>query len=129
MSLGIIVIHFACEAQRFVSSMRPTIYASTVSCKHIIACPWKYRSYLTTSRAILQTNCEKGSFQIRSSVLFWNQQISQRATVPGQYFMVFLTLLAFRNSFQGALPPAVGQSFFLAGSSPPVIDGPASTAI
>ena len=62
-------------------------------------------------------------------MLFWNCQISQRATVPGWYFIVFLTLPAWRNSFQGALPPMVSQSFLLAGSSSPSVDGPASTAI
>ena len=65
---------------------------------------------------------------MRSSVLFWNWRISQRATVPGQYFLVFLTLPAWRNSFWGALPPMVGQSFLLTGSFPKA-DGPASTAI
>ena len=38
---------------------------------------------------------------MRSSVLFWNCQISQRATVPGWYFLVFFTLPAWRNSFSG----------------------------
>ena len=90
--------------------------------------PWKCKSYLPTSRAISQTSYEKESFLIRSSVLFWNHQISQRATVPGQYFLVFLTLPAWRNSFQGALPPMVGWSFLLTGSSPKA-DGTASTAI
>ena len=129
MSLGIIVTLFACMVQRFASSMRPTVYASAASCKHIIVYPWKCRSFLPTLSAISQTNHEKGSFHIRSSVLFWNWQISQRVTLPGQYFLVFLTLPAFKNSFWGALPPIVGQSFFLAGSSPPDVDGPASVAI
>ena len=75
-----------------------------------------------------RTSHEKGSFLIRSLVLFWNCQISQRATVPGQYFLVFLTFPAQRNSFWGALPPTVGQSFLWTGSSPKA-DGPASTAI
>ena len=66
---------------------------------------------------------------MRSSVLFWNHQISGRATVPGQYFLVFLTLPAWRNSFWGALPPTVGQSFLLAGSSLPKVDGLASAGI
>ena len=66
---------------------------------------------------------------MRSSVLFWNCWISQRATVPGQYFLVFLTLPTWRNSFWGALPPTVGWSFLLAGSSPLDIYGPASAAI
>ena len=129
MSLGIIVTLLACMAQRLASSMGPTIYASAASCRHMIALPWKCRSYLPTSRVILQTSCEKGSFWIRSSVLFWNHQISWRATVPDWYFPVFLTFPAWRNSFQGALPPMVGQNFLLTGSSLPDIDGPASVAI
>ena len=107
--------------------MRPTTYASTASCRHIMALPWKHKSYLPTSRAISQTSHEKGSFLI-SSGLFWNCQISQRATGPDWYFLVFLTLPAWRNSFWGALPPMVGQSFLLTGSSPEA-DGLASTAI
>ena len=91
--------------------------------------PWKCRSYFPTSRAILQTSHEKGSFQIRSSVLFWNCQISQRATVPDWYFQGFLTLLACKNSFQGALPTTVGWTFLQASSSPSNLDGPAFTAI
>ena len=105
MSLGIIVTRFVCMVQRLASSMRLTKYASAASCRHIMALPWKHRSYLPTSRAISWTSREKGSFLIRSSVLFWNCWISQRATVPGQYFLVFLTLPAQRISFQGALPP------------------------
>ena len=128
MSLGIIVTHFAYMVQRLASSMRPTKYASAASCRHIMVLPWKDRSYLPTSRAISWTSHEKGSFLIRSSVLFWNCQISQRATVPGWYFLVFLTFPALRNSFWGALPPTVGQSFLLTGSSPEA-DGPASAAI
>ena len=102
--------------------------ASAASCKHIMVLPWKCRSILPTSWAISWTNCEKGSFLMRSSVLFWNCQISRRATVPGWYFLVFFTCPTLRNSFQGALPPMVGQSFLLAGSSPKA-DGPASAAI
>ena len=49
--------------------------------------------------------------------------------MPGQYFLVFFTLPAWRNSFQEALPPSVGQSFLLTGSSLPKSDGLASTAI
>ena len=108
--------------------MRPTKNASAASCKHIMVLPWKCRSVFPTAWAISQTSHEKGSFLIRSSVLFWNHQISQRATVPGQYFLVFFTFPALRNSFWGALPPTVGQSFLLAGSSPKT-DGLASTAI
>ena len=129
MSLGIIVTLFAWMVQRLVPSMRPTIYTSAASCRHTIALPWKCKPYLPTSRAISQTNCKKGSFWMRSSVFFWNCQISWRATVPGWYFLGFLTLPAWRNSFWGALPPTVGQSFLLAGSSSPDLDGPASVAI
>ena len=100
-SLGIIVTLFACMAQRLASSMRLTTYASAASCRHIVVIPWKCKSYLPTSRAISQTNHEKGSFLMRSSVLFWNCWISQRATVPGWYFLVFFTLPAQRNSFRG----------------------------
>ena len=85
-------------------------------------------SYLPTSRAILQTSHEKGIFQIRSSVLFWNWQILQRALVPGWYIWGLFTFPAFRDSFWGTLPPTVGWSFLLAGSSPPSMDGPASAA-
>ena len=109
--------------------MRSTTYASAASYRHMMALPWKHKSYLPTSRAILQTNCKKGSFLMMSSVLFWNHQIFQRATVPGWYFLVFLTFPAWRNSFQGALPPMVGQSFLLTGSSLPKADGPASVVI
>ena len=62
-------------------------------------------------------------------MLFWNWQVSWRATVPSQYIWVFLTLHAFKNSFWGALPATLGWSFFLAGSSLPNIDGLASAAI
>ena len=113
MSLGMIVTLFACMVQRLASSKRPTIYASAASCGHMMVLPWKHKSYLSTSRAILWTSHEKGSFVMRSSVLFLNCQISWRPTVPGQYSLVFLTFPAWRNSFQGALPPMVGWSFLL----------------
>ena len=113
---------------RLASSKRDTKYASTASCRHMMTLPWKCMSVLPTSWAISRTSHEKGSFRIRSSVLFWYCQISQMATVPGRYLLGFLTLPAFRNSFHGALPPTVGQSFLWAGSSPKA-DGPASTAI
>ena len=128
-SLSIIVTLFTCMAQRLASFMRPTTYASAASCRHMMVLPWKHKSYLPTSRATLQTNCKKGSFLTRSSVLFWNCQISWRATVPGQYFLVFLTFAPWRKSFQGALPPMVGQIFLLTGSSLPKADGLAFTAI
>ena len=118
MSLGIIVTLFAWIAQRLVSSRSPTRYASTASCRHKMAHACNHKSYLPTSRAISLTSHEKGIFQIRSPVLFWNWQISQRATVPSWYFWGFFTWPALRNSFWGVLPPMVGLCFLLAGSSP-----------
>ena len=120
---------FACIAHKLVSSRRPTKYASAASCRVRMVCTWKCMSYLPTSRAISWTKCEKGSLHIRRFVLFWKQWISCRATVPGQYLWGFLTFPALRNSFWRILPPMVGQSFLLTGSSPPDIDGPASAAI
>ena len=98
-------------------------------CLSSLACPWKCISYLPTCMAILQTSHEKGSFQIRSSVLFLNCHILQRATVPGWYLVGFFTWPAHKNSFWGALPPMVGLSFLCAGSSLPDLDGLASAAI
>ena len=62
MSLGIIVTHFTCMAQRLASSMRPTKYASAASCRHIMVLPLKCKSYLPTSLAISWTSHEKGEF-------------------------------------------------------------------
>ena len=130
MSLGIIVTLFACMVTEVgvfhetnyicLCSFLQAYYSAPLEVQVIFA---HFKGYLAW------TNCKKGSFQIRSSVLFWNCQISQRATVPGQYFLVFFTFPAWRNSFWGALPPMVGWSFLLAGSSLPNIDGLASTAI
>ena len=128
MSLGIIVTLFAWMVHRLVSSKRDTKNASAASCRHMMALPWKHMSVLPTSWVISWTSREKGSFQIRISVLFWYRRISWRATVPGRYFLVFFTFPAFRNSFCGALPPMVGWSFLQAGSSPEA-DGLASAAI
>ena len=114
--------------QRLASSKSPTKYASTASYRVKMACTWRCMSYLPTSRAISWTRCEKGSFQINRSVLFWNQWISWTATVLGWYFWGFFTFPAWRKSYQVALPSTVGWSFLLAGSSPPNIDGLASAA-
>ena len=83
---------------------------------------WKPRSCLPTSWAISWTKCEKGCLHMRSSVLFWNWHISWRATVPGQYFW---------GLFSGhrALPPTMGQRFFLACSSPAGSECPVFAAI
>ena len=71
----------------------------------------------------------KGHLCMRSSVLLWNWQILWRATIPSQYFWGLFNMPAVKNSFLGALPPMVGQSFFWAGSSPTDVDGPTSVAI
>ena len=116
-------------AHRLASSRSTTKYASAASCRVKLVHTWKHILYHPTSRAISWTKCEKGSLWIWRSIHFWNQQISQRATISSQYLWCFLPLLAFRNSFWGALPPVVGLSFLWAGSSLSDIDGPTSTAI
>ena len=122
-------MHFVWIAHKLASSRSPTKYASAASWRVKMTCTWKCMSLCPTSRAILQTKHEKGSLGIRRLALFWNWQISWRATVPSQYLWGFFTFLAFRNSFWGALPPTVSQTFLLAGSSTPDIDGLASAAI
>ena len=105
MSLGIIVTLLVCMAQRLASSMRPTKNASAASCRHIMVLPWKCRLVLPTPWAISQTSHEKGSFLIRSSVLFWNCQISWRATVPGWSSWSSLLFPTLRNYFWGLCIP------------------------
>ena len=114
---------------KLVFSRSPTKYDSAASCRVKMAHTCKHMSLCPTSRAISWTKHKKGSLQIRRLVLFWNWQISQRATVPSQYLWGFFTFPAYRNSFWGALPPTVSWSFLLAGSCLPDADGPASTAI
>ena len=122
-------MHFMWIAQRLVSSRSPNKYASAASCMVRMACTWKCMLYLLTSRAISWTRFEKGSLHIRRSTLFWNCQISQRATVPSWYLQGFFTFPTLRSSFWGSFHPKVGQSFLLAGSSLPYIDGSASASI
>ena len=86
-------------------------------------------SIFPTSWAISQADMRKGSLHMRSSVLFWILRISSRATIPSQYLWGIFNFLAFKNCFWGALPPTIGQSFFLASFSPPDIYGPSSVAI
>ena len=62
---------------------------------------WKHRSYFQTSWAIFWIGCKKGCLYMRSSVLFWNWQLSQRATVLGWCFEGFFSMPAFRNSLWG----------------------------
>ena len=117
-SLGIIVTLLACMAHRLVSSKRDTKNASAASCRHMMALPWKHMSVLPTSWAISRTSPEKGSFRIRSSVLFWYRQISWRATVPGWYFLVFLTFPAFQEFLLWGLA-SNGRMEFPSGRLPP----------
>ena len=107
------VTRLACIAQRFVSSKRPTRYASAASCTARTADAWKRRSPLK-SCAISRTRRWNGSLRMRSSVDFWYLRISRSATVPGLYLWGFLTppvagadfLAAFVAScLRGALPP------------------------
>ena len=107
MSLGIIVTHFAWIGHRSASSRSPNKCASAASCRVKMACTWKHMSHLPTSRAISWTKHEKGNLWINRFVLFWNQQISQRATIPSWYLQGFFTLPALRNSFHGAFPPTL----------------------
>ena len=100
-------------AQRFASSMRPTIYATAASCRHIIVHPWKGISYLPTCMAISWTSHEKGSFRIKSSVLFWNHCISWRATVPGRYLLGFFYLACLQEFLLGGFA-SHGRSELLA---------------
>ena len=123
------VMHFMWIAERLASSRSPTNYAPAASCRVNMVHAWKCMSYLPTSRAISWTRHKKGSLHIRRSVLFWKWWISHRITVPSQYFGDLFTFSAFRNSFQGVLPPTVSWSFLLAGSFPPEVDGLASTVI
>ena len=78
-----IVTLFAWIAQRFVSSKRPTRYASDASWRAAIADDWKRRSPLKPE-AISLTSLWNGSFLMRRSVLFWYFLISRSATVPGR---------------------------------------------
>ena len=100
-----------------------------VLCRAMTMCTWKHRSYFPAPWVILQTRCKKGA-------CVWAAQCSSgtggscrglvslagtfRASYVGQ---------PFRNSLHGALPPTVGWSSFLAGSSPAGSEGPASAAI
>lgn len=88
-------------AQRFESVNKSTMYTSVASCKVIIALFWNLRPVLIES-ATSRTTLWKGSFLIRSSVLFWYLRISRRATVPGRKRWVFFT------------PPDAGADFLAA---------------
>lgn len=74
-SLGMIVTLLAWIAQRFVSSNKPTRYASAASWSASTAWLWNLKSVLK-SWAISRTNRWNGSLRIRSSVLFWYFLIS-----------------------------------------------------
>ena len=83
-------------------------------CAHL-----KCRSCCPRSWAISQTTFIKGCLHMRSSVLFLYHQISQTATVPGQYFWGFFNGAAFQNSFWG---PFLQQwALFSSGLAPPLM--------
>ena len=126
MSLGIIVVLLACMAQRLASSMRPTIYASAASCRHIIVLPWKHKSYLPPSRAISWTSCKFLNEELCALLELPDLSKSSCAwlVLPG-----LLHLSSLEEFLWGDLPPTVSFSFLLTGSSLPDIDGPASAAI
>ena len=86
-------------------------------------------SYLPISWAISWTRWEKGCLHMRSSVLFWNQWILWRASIPSWYFWGLFNIPAFRNYFCRPLPSTVGQTFLWAGSSPGDVNGSTSVAI
>ena len=101
-------------AKRLASSMRPNqVYFCSLLQAYYSALPWKCKSNLPTSKAISQTSCEKGSFLIRSLVLFWNCQISQksncaRPVLPGLFNFSSLEkflLGGFASHGQSELPP------------------------
>jgi len=100
-SFGMIVTLLAWMAHKFVSSNKPTKYASLASWRARTAVDWKRRSVLK-SCAISRTRRWNGAFLINRSVLFWYFRISRRATVPGRYLWGFFT------------PPAVGADFLAA---------------
>ena len=88
-SLGWMVTHLACIAQRFMSSMSLTSQASMASWMANNAVAWKQRSILkscATSLISLATH----SFLHSNSVLFWYLLICWSATVPGQNLWGFL---------------------------------------
>ena len=70
MSFGMIVTRLAWIAHRFVSSKRPTRYASDASWSARIAWDWNRRSVLK-SWAISRTSLWNGSLRMSSSVDFW----------------------------------------------------------
>ena len=77
-----IVSQFAWMVHRLVSLNKPMRYASAASCRASMVIPWNHMSDLKPW-AISQTSLCKVSLEMRSSVIFWNQQISLSATVPG----------------------------------------------
>lgn len=86
-----IVWHLPWIAHRLAPSKILTSQYSTASRRLSsvrLVCLWP----LFASWKILHTSAFEGAFPMISLVCFWNQRISQRATVPGQYWLGFLTL-------------------------------------
>ena len=83
MSLGMMVMRFAWIAQRFVSSKKPTIYASTASCNASRALVCILKLSPNISFMTWWTSLWNGAFLIKSSVDFWYLRISLSAASPG----------------------------------------------
>ena len=83
------------------------------------ACTWKYMLYFPTSWANSQTRCKKGSLHMRNSVLFWNWQISHRATIPGQYLRGLFNLPSPQKLLSGGLASHYQPEFLLGWVLPP----------
>ena len=94
MSLGIIVHHLVCIAQRLLSLNKLIRYASLASCKAMTTVPWNLIP-LMNCWPISWTSLMNGSFLISSSMLFWYFLISHKASVPGQYLLLCFSSVFF----------------------------------
>ena len=107
-SLGWMVTHLACMAQKFMSSMSLTSQASMASWMANNVVAWKRRSILKFCATFL-ISLATHSFLHSNSVLFWYFLICQSATVPGWNLWGFLMapvnagLLLLPSFFLGSL--------------------------
>ena len=82
MSLGIVVMHFACNAHKFVSSKSLMRNASAASCNANTVAGVRWKSNLISCKISLISQ-RNGSFQTSNSIDIWNCLICLSATVPG----------------------------------------------
>ena len=94
-----------------------------------MACIWKCMSYFPTSRAILQTSHEKGIFSNKELSTLLELADVTKGHSPWSVLLGPLHLSSLQEFLLGGLASMVGQSFLLAGSSPPNVNGTASAAI